>query len=279
MSNLPPSTGSIRRPAQAPVPPQPNTARLAAAAQASNLGRPAMAIEFYLVSASRRAHRLKIDKPNYVFGRDETCDLVLQDALVSRRHAELRWLADHKCWALSDLGSRNGVFVNGVRITETTRVDDGTQLQVGGQVYRMYFLPPGGDPSSLGAQAPQISTQETMGPGLNFADLATQGATFTGELAGGLLDLLQFFATTGKTGRLDLLGGPGVAGVWFLQGAPIHAVRGPNNGFEALTDLVAAPPPRFAFHADGAPAPQRTLKGSAASILMDVARSVDERAK
>ncbi len=238
-----------------------------------------MAVEFYLVSATRRAHRLKTDKGVYVFGREESCDIVLQDALASRRHAELRWLADHQCWAFIDLKSRNGVFVNGQRIMEPTRMDDGTQIQVGGQVYKMYLLPPGGDPASLGAQAPQISTQETMGPGMNLADIANQGAAFTGQVTGGLLDLLQFFATTGKTGRLDLLGGSGLSAIWFQSGAPIHATHLFSNGVDALVGMVSKPPPRFAFHTENALPPQSTLSGSAASILMEVARQVDERRK
>jgi hypothetical protein len=236
-----------------------------------------MAIDYYLVSASRRAHRLKPEKP-YVFGREETVDIVLQDALASRRHAEVRWHPDHACWVLTDLNSRNGVMVNSTRITQPTRIDDGCQIQIGGQIYRMHLLPPGGDPGSLGSQAPQISTLETMGPGMSLNDLATQGAAFTGEVTGGLLDLLQFFQTTAKTGRLDLLGGKGSASVWMTTGTPVHAALGTEVGIDALVKLASAPPPRFAFHADALPG-QKTLSGSASGILMEVARQMDEGAK
>jgi hypothetical protein len=236
-----------------------------------------MAIDYYLVSASRRAHRLKPEK-SYVFGREDGVDIVLQDALVSRRHAELRWNADHTCWVLTDLNSRNGVMVNNARIAQPTRIDDGCQLQIGGQIYRMHLLPPGGDPGSLSAQAPQISTLETMGPGISLQELATQGATFTGQVTGGILDLLQFFQTTAKTGRLDLLGGKGTASVWMTAGTPVHAAGAGHEGIDALVALAAEPPPRFAFHAD-AGAPLRSLSGSAAGILMEVARQLDEVGK
>lgn len=234
-----------------------------------------MAVDYYLVSASRRAYRLRPERP-YVFGREEGVDIVLQDALVSRRHCEMRWSREHTCWVMSDLGSRNGVMVNGARITDPTRIDDGCQIQIGGQIYRMHLLPPGGDPGSLSNQAPQISTLETLGPGLNMAELASQGATYTGQVTGGLLDLLGFFQVTGKTGRLDLIGGPAGAAIYLVTGAPVHAGCGAAQGMEALIALAANPPPRFAFHAD-APAVQRTLQGSAAGILMEVARVLDER--
>ncbi len=236
-----------------------------------------MSIDYYLVSASRRAHRLKPEKP-YVFGREDGVDIVLQDALASRRHAEMRWNAEHTCWVLTDLNSRNGVMVNNTRIAQPTRIDDACQIQIGGQIYRMHLLPPGGDPGSLGAQAPQISTLETMGPGMSLNDLATQGAAFTGQVTGGLLDLLQYFQTTAKTGRLDLLGDKPGSSIWMTSGTPIHAAIGSIDGFDALVELATNPPPRFAFHADSIPA-RKTLSGSAAGILMEVARLMDEGSK
>jgi transcriptional regulator with PAS, ATPase and Fis domain len=51
-----------------------------------------------------------------VVGRDEGCDTVLDGTEVSRRHAELR--VDGPLLTVRDLGSSNGVFVNGVRTTD-----------------------------------------------------------------------------------------------------------------------------------------------------------------
>lgn len=48
-------------------------------------------------------------------GRLTTLEIVLDDSSVSRRHAELR-LTD-KGWRLRDLGSTNGTFLNGTRLT------------------------------------------------------------------------------------------------------------------------------------------------------------------
>jgi transcriptional regulator of acetoin/glycerol metabolism len=47
-----------------------------------------------------------------VVGRDEACDLVLAGGEISRRHAEFR--VDGPIAAVRDLGSRNGVQVNGI---------------------------------------------------------------------------------------------------------------------------------------------------------------------
>ncbi len=53
----------------------------------------------------------------------------LTDQTVSRRHAELKIEAGN--WVLSDLGSANGTYVNGVRIAKTTRLKHGDQIRVG----------------------------------------------------------------------------------------------------------------------------------------------------
>lgn len=49
-----------------------------------------------------------------VLGRGEDCDLQLEDSCCSRRHAEIERHADR--FTIKDLGSRNGVVVNGERV-------------------------------------------------------------------------------------------------------------------------------------------------------------------
>src|SRR5262249_3841686 len=48
-------------------------------------------------------------------GRLETLEVVLRDASVSRQHAEVVW-GGHG-WVVRDLGSSNGAFVNGARVS------------------------------------------------------------------------------------------------------------------------------------------------------------------
>jgi pSer/pThr/pTyr-binding forkhead associated (FHA) protein len=64
-------------------------------------------------------------------GRSRECDIVLGDSNVSRRHAEVRPLGDG--WTITDLGSTNGVKVNGraVRPHEPQAIAAGDQLDVG----------------------------------------------------------------------------------------------------------------------------------------------------
>lgn len=238
---------------------------------------PALDIDCYLVSASRRAHRLREGRV-YLMGREQGADIVVQDALASRRHAELRW-DDQYGWVLVDLGSRNGVVVNGRKVTGQVGLGDDDQIQIGGQVFSFQMLPAGSDIGSVSNTAPQISNQVTLGPEVNMAELATQGSAFSGAIQSqGLLELLQFMVQTRKTGRMDLIGATGLLGsVWVGDGSILHAASGIVVAFEALVDLVRQPLNRFAFHTDDQGPGQVTIGGGADGVLMELARCMDER--
>jgi hypothetical protein len=71
--------------------------------------------------------RMPVATAGAVIGRSRECDIVLGDANVSRRHAEIRPIGGG--WAVTDLGSTNGVRVNGVAVGGA-----GHQLQGGDRV-------------------------------------------------------------------------------------------------------------------------------------------------
>lgn len=64
-----------------------------------------------------------------VIGRSRDCDLVLDDANASRHHAEVR--PSGGAWVIVDLGSTNGVKLNGRRITGPERLSHGDTLDIG----------------------------------------------------------------------------------------------------------------------------------------------------
>jgi predicted component of type VI protein secretion system len=76
-------------------------------------------------------------KPNTSLGAEADNDLVLNDPLVSGRHARLRW--DGVGWWLEDLGTTNGTLVNGQRITARTpqKISAGARLQLGDMVFEL----------------------------------------------------------------------------------------------------------------------------------------------
>jgi hypothetical protein len=70
----------------------------------------------------------EITKPVTVLGRSASCDVRLGDPNVSRRHAELR--QEGTSYWIVDLGSTNGVDVNGARV-ERAKLDPGDTVTLG----------------------------------------------------------------------------------------------------------------------------------------------------
>jgi FhaA, N-terminal domain/FHA domain len=61
---------------------------------------------------------MTLDRSVTVIGRSSTCDIVVDDPNVSRRHAEIRRIGEG--YSLVDLSSTNGTEVNGQRVGETS---------------------------------------------------------------------------------------------------------------------------------------------------------------
>jgi hypothetical protein len=73
--------------------------------------------------------RLVVGPGGVTIGRSRQCDVVLNDANVSRQHAEIRPRGGS--WVLSDLGSTNGSSLNGRRIEGPEVVKAGDEVEVG----------------------------------------------------------------------------------------------------------------------------------------------------
>ena len=70
-----------------------------------------------------------LEGPRATIGRSKDAECVLRDPNVSRHHAELRREEGGE-WTIADLGSTNGVKVNGRRVS-STRLRSGDQVTLG----------------------------------------------------------------------------------------------------------------------------------------------------
>ena len=69
-----------------------------------------------------------VTAPKAVLGRSRECDIRLPDANSSRRHAEIRYEDD--TWWIVDLGSTNGIEVNGKR-TDRAKLEHEDRILLG----------------------------------------------------------------------------------------------------------------------------------------------------
>jgi pSer/pThr/pTyr-binding forkhead associated (FHA) protein len=74
-----------------------------------------------------------LDGPTATLGRSKECDCVIDDPNVSRKHAELR-RSNVGDWQIVDLGSTNGVKVNGRRVANA-RLSPGDEITLGTKVF------------------------------------------------------------------------------------------------------------------------------------------------
>lgn len=80
------------------------------------------------VKKGKTAEAEKRFETTFLVGRGSTCDLRIEDDCISRTH--LKVVLDGDQWHVRDLGSTNGTFVNGERITEAV-LPDRSRIELG----------------------------------------------------------------------------------------------------------------------------------------------------
>ncbi len=77
-----------------------------------------------------------LSKAEIIIGRDVACDIVVNDAEISRRHAKLTMQGNG--YVLEDLGSTNGTFVDGQRLMGPHPLQPGDLVLLGENVSMSY---------------------------------------------------------------------------------------------------------------------------------------------
>jgi pSer/pThr/pTyr-binding forkhead associated (FHA) protein len=81
-----------------------------------------------------------LTRPRILVGRHEACDVVIRSGSVSARHCELEWTEGS--WFVRDLGSRNGIRVDGERC-QAKILAPGSILAIANHRYRIVYGQPG----------------------------------------------------------------------------------------------------------------------------------------
>ena len=173
---------------------------------------------FSLLSADGQSKYDVRDGAPMLVGRAPTCDVPVFDPTVSRRHAELSLIAGGV--KVTDLGSANGTFVNGEKITGDRTARGGDVVTFGKVVFKLQdTAPPRVVPAGIGgAPAGATIVRSVKGGSTSFgipvADLEALKAPGTGEQAKEAVNaiqrmqeklrtLLEVSQKLGKVTRLD----------------------------------------------------------------------------
>ncbi len=137
---------------------------------------------------------IPLRKTQLLVGRRESCDIVLRFANVSAHHCQ--FTLDSGYWYARDLGSRNGIKVNNVRVQEK-RLDPGDEVAISKHRYEIRYMP-----SELGAVGPPPSdnlSQEIMGESL----LSRAGLSAKDESAAVSQGQRRYDPTNDDAGQID----------------------------------------------------------------------------
>jgi pSer/pThr/pTyr-binding forkhead associated (FHA) protein len=89
-----------------------------------------------LITAGDKAgYQLKLDHREITIGRSENSDLVIDDEFASTNHARL--VKNNDEWTLQDLGSTNGTFIDGVRVTTPVPFKLGSEVRIGKTAFEL----------------------------------------------------------------------------------------------------------------------------------------------
>jgi predicted component of type VI protein secretion system len=101
-----------------------------------------------------------LDKPILLLGRHPECDIQIDSRKISRRHCCIAQVSDYL--VVRDLGSTNGIRINGVRLIEG-RLAPGDELTIGNSRYKVMWDAPLA-PAAQPAPAPLAKKQTVRAP-------------------------------------------------------------------------------------------------------------------
>ncbi len=216
------------------------------------------------------------DSREVIVGRSSELDMVLVEEMVSRKHARLM-LKDGRV-EIEDLGSTNGTFVNGERVTRAS-VGEGDRILIGSNILRVV------------EQTGDHPTEATYrSDSLPRRGVRRAGATSTGEarMSGNLEeiplpDLLQLFGTSKKDGVLLIDSGVSVGRIELKAGMIYYAQIDQEDGspeplppLKAVYRMMAWESGAFELDPPSNEEHEETLDLTVQEVLMEAFRQRDE---
>jgi hypothetical protein len=214
-----------------------------------------------------------------IIGRSSGVDVVIVEDMVSRQHARIGFEDDGGLY-IEDLGSTNGSFVNGERITRT-RLKEGDRILIGTSILKVMTV----EDRSVDKRTMPISDLTLAPPEEQLGNEHTRTSSMKSmegllsEIP--LVDILQMFSTGQKTGQLTLKSPPHTGWIHMRSGQIVWAA------IEGLPDM----PPLKALYRmldwneghfemgsyQETPTGQDEISDSTQMLIMEGMRQIDER--
>jgi pSer/pThr/pTyr-binding forkhead associated (FHA) protein len=215
----------------------------------------------------------------YTVGRAKESDISVPSQMVSRHHGQ--FLFEKGVWVYVDLKSSNGSRVGGKRV-ERVVLQSGDVVDVGGFMITYKEIH---DLSQVTETPEDEGKTMAIDPSmLKRAALAgVDGVALLGGLGGSLADIsmpdiLQLLEMQKKNGTLSFDFEGAYGKIFLKNGMMIHAEYGKLTGEIAVTRMLHKA--KGTFHLDPRdPKSEQSIHRPTTTVLMDAARSMDERSQ
>ena len=208
-----------------------------------------------------------------VFGRDDDCEVILDEGPVSRAHAKVVY-HDYQP-ELHDLGSTNGTFLNGKRV-QRAFLKKGDLVQVGANVFEVRLGLENTDAVADAASDTGVRNLQSLLK-KNKDKPPQQTSAISGRLSEiRMASLLQIIESDRATGTLVVRQGGREGTLHIHQGVVSHATLGRASGTKALYRLMALDEGTFELYIPGRSAEYDTVEGDLQTHLLEAMRQIDE---
>lgn len=153
-----------------------------------------------------------------VVGRSSDLDMVLVEEMVSRRHARIQ-MSNAAIW-IEDLGSTNGTFVNGEKISRA-ELHEGDRILIGTSILKVVAV--GGGDADARRNLESVAVRRVTARQRNWS--AEEAPRMTGNLEEiPLPDLMQLFGSSRKSGVLVIRTDARIGRIFLHEGRIHYAV-------------------------------------------------------
>jgi hypothetical protein len=210
-----------------------------------------------------------------LIGRSSDLDMVLVEDMVSRQHSKISTVQGEL--HIEDLGSTNGTFVNGEKVTKK-RLKEGDRILVGTSIIKLVAA--GSDDDNTSPNIKDLPDEAYEAP-----VMATRhgGTTVTGSISGlidevPLPDLLQLFSTSKKSGVL-VISSHHTAEIFLREGRVFYATiegAGDISPYKAFYRILAWDKGTFSLEHPQQVTFDEEMDASTEALLMEGMRQLDE---
>ena len=246
------------------------------------------------ISGKYQGGEFALDKnQELIIGRSSELEMVLIEDMVSRHHAKITTTNDEIF--IEDLGSTNGTFVNGEKITKC-KLKEGDRILIGTSIIKLVYEEQGAGSSGgmsggLGGDAHvEDRPMPTISSSAGARRVAQQGHTSPGAAQSGVLsgaidilplpDLLQLFGSSKKTGGLFITTPGGTEGCIYLKEGRVYGAV-INHNFDVPVEkscyrMMTWTSGNFILDTTASYEFEHPINETVESMLMEAMRIIDE---